>query len=126
MLIYILNSLFISLPLSLSLTHTHTQSNEILILGRKISALEAYERNLVTRIFPKNDLQNQVKEIVSEIAQLPPQSVLKSKSLIRSTFGHMLEEANAKECELLRERWLSEECMQAIIKFMERKNKSLK
>lgn len=90
-------------------------------MGRKISALEAYERNLVTRVFPKNDLQNQVKEIVSEIAQLPPQSVLKSKSLIRSTFSDLLEEANAKECELLKERWLSDECMQAIIKFMERK-----
>ena len=90
-------------------------------MGRKISALEAYERNLVTRVFPKSDLQNQVKEIVSEIAQLPPQSVLKSKSLIRSTFSDLLEEANAKECELLKERWLSDECMQAIIKFMERK-----
>ena len=90
-------------------------------MGRKISALEAYERNLVTRVFPKNDLQNQVKEIVSEIAQLPPQSVLKSKSLIRSTFSDLLEEANTKECELLKERWLSDECMQAIIKFMERK-----
>ena len=90
-------------------------------MGRKISALEAYERNLVTRVFPKSDLQNQVKEIVSEIAQLPPQSVLKSKSLIRSTFSDLLEEANAKECELLKERWVSDECMQAIIKFMERK-----
>ena len=90
-------------------------------MGRKISALEAYERNLVTCVFPKNDLQNQVKEIVSEIAQLPPQSVLKSKSLIRSTFSDLLEEANAKECELLKERWVSDECMQAIIKFMERK-----
>ena len=90
-------------------------------MGRKISALEAHERNLVTRVFPKNDLQNQVKEIVSEIAQLPPQSVLKSKSLIRSTFSDLLEEANAKECELLKERWLSDECMQAVMKFMERK-----
>jgi len=34
-----------------------------------------------------------------------------------------LEEANLQECELLEERWLSEECMRAIMNFMKRKKK---
>lgn len=35
----------------------------------------------------------------------------------------MLHDANEKEAALLEERWLSEECMQAIMTFMQRKSK---
>ena len=50
------------------------------------------------------------------------QSLLKSKALIRSSFTKLLEDANEEECKLLEERWLSEECMTAIMEFMQRKN----
>ena len=50
------------------------------------------------------------------------QSLLKSKALIRSSFIKLLEEANEEECKLLEERWLSEECMTAIMEFMQRKS----
>lgn len=97
------------------------RANEMLILGKKISAMEAYERGLITRVYPQTEFQDRIREIVEEIANLPPNSVLQSKALIRSSFNHMLEEANEKECKLLNERWLSEECMQAIINFMQRR-----
>ena len=51
------------------------------------------------------------------------QSLLLSKQLIRDSFRDLLHEANEKECALLEERWLSEECMQAIMAFMQRKSK---
>ena len=93
----------------------------MLLLGRKITANEAYERGLVTRVFPENQFKEKVNEIISEIATLPPNSLLKSKELIRSSFQDLLLECNAKECALLNERWLSEECMNAIMKFMQNK-----
>ena len=34
----------------------------------------------------------------------------------------LLQSSNKAECELLEERWLSEECMKAIMDFMQRKN----
>ena len=83
--------------------------------------MEAYDRGLVTRVFPQDQFKERVNEIVAEIATLPPNSLVKSKELIRSTFKEMLLEANAKECELLNERWLSEECMRAIMAFMQKK-----
>ena len=52
------------------------------------------------------------------------QSLSKSKELIRGVDREKLEEVNLVECELLEERWLSEECMMAIMDFMQRKNKS--
>ena len=51
------------------------------------------------------------------------QSLLLSKQLIRDSFRDLLHEANEKECALLEERWLSEECMQAVVAFMQRKSK---
>lgn len=51
------------------------------------------------------------------------QSLCKSKQLLRDVHIEQLEDANMVECELLEERWLSDECRNAIIQFMERKNK---
>ena len=51
------------------------------------------------------------------------QSLLLSKQLIRDFFSDLLHGANEKEFTLLEERWLSEECMQAIMAFMQRKSK---
>ena len=51
------------------------------------------------------------------------QSLQLSKELIRDTFRDMLHDINEKEAALLEERWLSEECMQAIMNFMQRKAK---
>ena len=41
--------------------------------GRKITAAEAHERGLVTRVFPQQEFNTKVKEIVEHMASLPPQ-----------------------------------------------------
>ena len=51
------------------------------------------------------------------------QSLQKSKALIRSSLKDQLLAVNDEECELLEQRWLSDECAAAIIKFMQRKMK---
>lgn len=49
------------------------------------------------------------------------QSLAKSKQLLRAAQLEALQSSNKAECELLEERWLSEECMKAIMEFMQRK-----
>ena len=51
------------------------------------------------------------------------QSLLLSKQLIHDSFCDLLHGANEKEFTLLEERWLSEECMQAVMAFMQIKSK---
>ena len=51
------------------------------------------------------------------------QKVMLSKQLIRDSFCDLLHGANEKDFTLLGERWLSEECMQAVMAFMRRKSK---
>ena len=47
------------------------QANEVLLVGHKLTAVEAYERGLVTRVFPAQEFQDRVK-IISRVAGLPP------------------------------------------------------
>ena len=44
----------------------------MLLGGRKITAAEACDRGLVTRVIPANEFQNNMKEIMSYMAALPP------------------------------------------------------
>lgn len=48
------------------------QANEILMAGVKLTATEAYERGLVTRVFPRAEFQQRLAETAQHIASLPP------------------------------------------------------
>ena len=52
---------------------SYFQANEVLMGGRKLTAAEAYERGLVTRIFNQDEFKQKVKETVGELAKMPPQ-----------------------------------------------------
>jgi enoyl-CoA hydratase/carnithine racemase len=41
--------------------------------GRKLTAQEACDRNLVTQVIPAAQFRDKAKEIVSSMAKLPPQ-----------------------------------------------------
>lgn len=99
------------------------KASEMLFAGRKLTAVEAHDCGLVTDVFPHDKFMDEVQNRVQAMAKLPPKSLRLSKQLIRDTFRGMLHDANEKEAALLEERWLSEECMQAIMTFMQRKAK---
>ena len=45
----------------------------MLLAGQKLSVAEAYERGLVTRIFPQPGFADKVNQVATDIASLPPQ-----------------------------------------------------
>ena len=51
------------------------------------------------------------------------QSIIYSKDLVRGRERELLHAVNQAECDRLLERWQSEDCMQAIMKFFSRKSK---
>ena len=57
-------------------------------------------------------------EIAKELAQYPSGGLIKNKKLIRGHMKEKLRNVCEKEVELLIERWQSDECKQAIMKFM--------
>uniref|UniRef100_A0A8C5ZLT6 Delta(3)-Delta(2)-enoyl-CoA isomerase n=1 Tax=Marmota marmota marmota TaxID=9994 RepID=A0A8C5ZLT6_MARMA len=96
---------------------------EMLILGRKLTAGEACARGLVTEVFPESTFQKEVWTRLKAYAKLPTNSLRISKELIRSNEKEKLHAVNAEECTVLQGRWLSEECMNALMNFVSRKSK---
>ncbi|WP_375699948.1 enoyl-CoA hydratase-related protein [Pseudophaeobacter sp. TrK17] len=58
-------------------------ANDILLAGRSLSAEEAHNYGLVSRVFDDGALQGQVAEIAKHVAASAPEAIKLSKSLIR-------------------------------------------
>ncbi|XP_067857879.1 enoyl-CoA delta isomerase 2, mitochondrial isoform X2 [Heptranchias perlo] len=99
------------------------KANEILLFNKKLTAAQACDLGLVTEVFPDSTFQKEVWKRLHAYAKLPKNSLAFSKQLIRGVEKEKLHAVNAQECERLVERWLSEECMNAIMGFFQKKSK---
>ncbi|XP_004628443.1 enoyl-CoA delta isomerase 2, mitochondrial isoform X2 [Octodon degus] len=96
---------------------------EMLIFGKKITAREACAQGLVTEVFPHNTFQKEAWARLTAYAKNPPKAMRIGKQLLRSFGKETLHAVNAEECRVLQERWLSEECVNAIQTFFSKKGK---
>uniref|UniRef100_A0A3Q3N0X1 Enoyl-CoA delta isomerase 2 n=1 Tax=Labrus bergylta TaxID=56723 RepID=A0A3Q3N0X1_9LABR len=101
----------------------HAKATEMLLFNKKLTAAQASELGLVTEVFPESSFQSEVWTRLKSYAKLPPKSLAYSKQLIRSTDKERLHAVNDAEVERLMERWLSDECMNAIMTFFQAKAK---
>ncbi|XP_060920985.1 enoyl-CoA delta isomerase 2, mitochondrial isoform X1 [Labrus mixtus] len=101
----------------------HAKATEMLLFNKKLTAAQASELGLVTEVFPESSFQSEVWTRLKSYAKLPPKSLTYSKQLIRSTDKERLHAVNDAEVERLTERWLSDECMNAIMTFFQAKAK---
>ncbi|XP_006983582.1 enoyl-CoA delta isomerase 2 isoform X1 [Peromyscus maniculatus bairdii] len=99
------------------------KATEMLLFGKKLTAREAWAQGLVTEVFPESTFENEVWTRLKAYAKLPPNSMRISKELIRKNEKEKLHAINAEECTTLQARWLSEECINALMNFMSRKAK---
>ncbi|XP_071484811.1 enoyl-CoA delta isomerase 2-like [Diadema antillarum] len=93
------------------------KANEFLLFGKKLTAAEACERGLITEVIPDTQFRSEVERRAKEYAKLPKNSLRLAKNLIRDAERDHLHKVNRAECDLLVDRWTSEECMQAIMGF---------
>ena len=103
----------------------HQRAVEMLVCEKKISAEEALERNLVTEVIPHENFHKVCQERLALLASLPPKSVMYGKALMRQQHKEKLHEVNKAECDRLVERWTSEECISAVMKFLSRKQSKM-
>ncbi|XP_061447072.1 enoyl-CoA delta isomerase 2 isoform X2 [Rhineura floridana] len=100
-----------------------SKATEMLLFNKKLTAAEACSQGLVTEVFPDHSFQKEVWTRLKAYASLPRNSLVISKQLIRGIEKEKLHEVNSQECECLKERWLSDECMNAITSFFQKKSK---
>ncbi|XP_027459113.2 enoyl-CoA delta isomerase 2 isoform X2 [Zalophus californianus] len=96
---------------------------EMLIFGKKLTAGEAYAQGLVTEVFPDSTFQKEVWTRLKAYSKLPQNAMHISKQIIRNHEKEKLHAINAEESRILQERWLSDECMNAVMDFFSRKAK---
>ncbi|XP_062952609.1 enoyl-CoA delta isomerase 2 isoform X3 [Cynocephalus volans] len=99
------------------------RATEMLIFGKKLTAGEACAQGLVTEVFPDSTLQKEVWTRLKTYAKLPPNAMRVSKEIIRNTEKEKLHAVNAEECRVIQGRWLSDECMNAVMNFLSKKAK---
>uniref|UniRef100_A0A7M4DX12 Enoyl-CoA delta isomerase 2 n=1 Tax=Crocodylus porosus TaxID=8502 RepID=A0A7M4DX12_CROPO len=99
------------------------RANEMLLFNKKLTAWEACARGLVTEVFPDQTFQKEVWRRLKTFASYPRNSLALSKQLIRNTEKEKLHAVNSQESKLLCERWQSDEFMNAIVSFFQKKAK---
>uniref|UniRef100_A0A914QW91 Uncharacterized protein n=1 Tax=Panagrolaimus davidi TaxID=227884 RepID=A0A914QW91_9BILA len=60
---------------------------------------------------------------IAEYAKLPPEALKVNKQVLRDVHRETLHKVNEHESAILRDRWVSKECEQALMAFMTRKKK---
>ncbi|KAH3775462.1 enoyl-CoA delta isomerase 2-like isoform X1 [Dreissena polymorpha] len=101
------------------------KANEMLLFNKKISAAEAFSRNLVTSVIPDDVFAKETQAKIDTISKLPRESMSYSKVLIRNAEKATLHSVNKEECRVLIGRWQSQECMNAIMSFFSSKTAKL-
>nr|CAB3240673.1 enoyl-CoA delta isomerase 2, mitochondrial [Phallusia mammillata] len=101
----------------------HAKACEMIMFNKKIDAQEALSSGLVTKVFPQDSFQTSVASALKEIVDLPAKSLLYSKALMRGPELEQLHKTNIAECDRLIERWQSDDCANAIMKFFAGKEK---
>nr|XP_046148297.1 enoyl-CoA delta isomerase 2-like isoform X2 [Oncorhynchus gorbuscha] len=101
----------------------NAKASEMLLFNKKLTATQACAQGLVTEVFPDGSFQTEVATRLKAYAKLPRNSLTLSKQLIRGTEKERLHTVNDQEVERLVERWLSDECKQAIMSFFQAKSK---
>jgi len=98
-------------------------AKDLLLFGRKLTAEQAEQRGLVTRVIQHEQFQEEMEKISSDILSLPRGSLLTSKTLIQKWNKDFLHQVNQHEVEILKQRWLTDEFVQAMMEFIRGRKK---
>ncbi|KFO33756.1 Chromodomain Y-like protein, partial [Fukomys damarensis] len=98
-----------------------SRANEMLLSGRKLTAQEACGKGLVSQVFWPGTFTQEVMVRIKELASCNPVVLEESKALVRCNMKLELEQANERECEVLKKIWGSAQGMDSMLKYLQRK-----
>ncbi|ESO10854.1 hypothetical protein HELRODRAFT_72040 [Helobdella robusta] len=97
-------------------------ANELLIRGRKVTALEAHQIGLVTQVFWPENFMSEVTPRVQNFAHLNTKVLTSTKMLMRHHKRAKLETVNEAECQHLIDCWSSSRTQSHMKAYIERHN----
>ncbi|XP_077300451.1 enoyl-CoA delta isomerase 2-like [Arctopsyche grandis] len=102
-----------------------SKATEMLLLGHKMTSLEALKHGFVSEIYSSNEMLEKIWNKIYGLTSLPKDSLLHSKRLLKMFDKDSLVLANVKECDELEFRWQSEEFQNAVLNFISSKTSKL-
>jgi peroxisomal 3,2-trans-enoyl-CoA isomerase len=99
------------------------KANEILLFNKKLTAKEAFDRNLVNQIIPDADFQTKSWKLVEEYSKNSENSMIFAKKLIKKQEIDILLKVNEMEKKLLEDRLKSGEFLNYVMNFVNKKSK---
>ncbi|KAK2081984.1 Testis-specific chromodomain protein Y 1, partial [Saguinus oedipus] len=101
-------------------------ANELLIGGRKLTAREASAKGLVSQVFLTSTFTQEVMIQIKRLASYNPVMLQKCKALVCSNIMMELEQANERECGMLKKIWSSAEGIESMLKYVQTKTDEFK
>ena len=95
-----------------------SKANELLLLGKMMSSEEAKQCGFIADYFEDDQFKSELLKRARTMAGFPPNALKQTKALVRDRIKSALLDANEKELTLLVERFMSDECVNAIMQFM--------
>ncbi|KAH8380196.1 hypothetical protein KR009_009441 [Drosophila setifemur] len=102
-----------------------SKATEALLLNEPLTAQEAYHFNFVSRVYKESEVDAVVWPKLRQYSQLPRNSLIQGKRLIKEGFLEGLLKANDSECTQLRLCFEHNDFLQAIMDFATRKRSKL-
>jgi len=96
----------------------HQRTRELLLRAKPIDAKTAEHWGLVTRVFPRARLMDEVLAIASDVAQQPPGAMLECRRLVERGEEANMQDAMNEENRVLASRYGSEENVSAVMAFL--------
>ncbi|XP_062615983.1 chromodomain Y-like protein [Saccostrea cucullata] len=97
-------------------------ANELLLAGRKVTAIEACQLGLVSQVFWPTSMMQEVIPKIQNIALHSAKALETTKLLLRSHQRTKLELTCESESNILLERWQSSECQKSIQAFLNKED----
>jgi len=96
-------------------------ANEIILIGRNVTAKEALDIRLVNRVVPQEELINTCFDIANAILKNSPNAIAESIKLIRLAAGTKLKKGLSKEAKSFSELFETEETAEGLTAFVEKR-----
>nr|CAH7724793.1 unnamed protein product [Callosobruchus chinensis] len=99
-----------------------SKASEMILFGEKVTAQEAYQFGLVSKIVPSGELDSFIQSLY-KYAELPVRVLKANKRLIMQNFKGILSECNKREIEELKQCVLAEDFPEMIMRGFMKKSK---